>query len=288
MIIFTNKNIKLLKEVKYLYVNEINLKNDNLIDDENINLMEFYEYYIVSISKNNKYYNYFFEQYIDIMDEVHSYYDKQQKLIKILSDKFDYYKQYLDKNIILKYFFLLVDNDFNLKNFTKNNFEINNYEILSNKKKIYIKYINQEDKFVSLINLYEDFSKKKYNFKVVKTNKPGLLNYIDLDLNFEVKRIFTLSNFEEINNNNNKRGLHYNINFDEIIIINNGKIELEIINKNNEKIYFNLKKNDIFFFPRNYWLTFEILDITTNITVLSNKTYNESLSCYDFEKFINQ
>lgn len=133
-------------------------------------------------------------------------------------------------------------------------------------------------------NFNNDF--KKYDLKKVKTLKPGILNYTDIDQDFKVERIFTITNFDDLNDSNNKRGLHYNINFDEIFIINKGEIYLEIIYKNKEKINFNLKENDIFFFPRGYWLEFTILDKETILTVLCNKKLKESINDYSFENYV--
>ena len=133
-------------------------------------------------------------------------------------------------------------------------------------------------------NFYNKF--KKYELTKIKTSKPGILNYTDIYHDFKIERIFTITNFEDLNDNNNKRGLHYNINFDEIIIINKGEIDLEITNKDQQKITFNLKENDIFYFPRGYWLVFKILTSDTIMTVLCNNNINESKSDYSFENYI--
>jgi mannose-6-phosphate isomerase-like protein (cupin superfamily) len=134
------------------------------------------------------------------------------------------------------------------------------------------------------LDFYNKF--KKYNLKKVKTSKPGILNYTDITEDFKVERIFTITNFEDLNDTNNKRGFHYNINFDEIFIINKGEIYLEITNKTNQKITFNLKENDIFFFPRDYWLVFTILNKETLLTILCNKNLEESKNDYSFDNYI--
>jgi hypothetical protein len=146
---------------------------------------------------------------------------------------------------------------------------------------------------------------KIFPLKTVKTSKPGELHFTDVgnfsstlsndEINvsdkqksFIIKRLFLLNNFYDLNENNNKRGLHANINFDEIIIVNEGYIDVKIIKKNKEEIEFRLNKNECLYFSRGYWLEFIIGNSSTSITVLANVIQSESISMYDFDKFINQ
>ena len=53
--------------------------------------------------------------------------------------------------------------------------------------------------------------------KEIKTeNKPGILNYIN-NINFNTKRFFYVDKFDDLSQDNNKRGYHYNINFNELL-----------------------------------------------------------------------
>jgi hypothetical protein len=132
---------------------------------------------------------------------------------------------------------------------------------------------------------------KIFYLKTVKTNKPGELHFVDnIDKiceqnSFIIKRIFLINNFYDINTNNNKRGLHANLNFDEIIIVNEGCIHIKIINKNKESVEFKLNKNECLYFNRGYWLEFTINNIDTSITVLANEILSVCISEYDFNKF---
>jgi hypothetical protein len=177
------------------------------------------------------------------------------------------------------------DLDFNTKTFLENNIEIENMTVLNNIKIFKIKnnnlYLNQ------LIDYYNFFKNFKNKLTSKKNNKPGILNYTDFDYcEFEIKRFFILNNFSDLEISNNTRGNHYNKNFDEIIIVNSGEIELEIISKTNLKIFFNLVENDFIYFPKNNWLNFKILDEKSILTILVNKILNESISIYDFNQYL--
>jgi dTDP-4-amino-4,6-dideoxygalactose transaminase len=119
--------------------------------------------------------------------------------------------------------------------------------------------------------------------KVIKTdNKPGTLNCIN-NIQFETKRCFYIKDIEE----EGKRGLHANLNFDEILIIIKGKIQLKIINKQLEEKTVKLNDEDIYYIPKLHWLEFEILEKNTILLCLTNKIKEESISEHDFEKFKN-
>jgi hypothetical protein len=128
---------------------------------------------------------------------------------------------------------------------------------------------------------------KIFPLKTVKTLKPGELHFTDVNEQdpFIIKRLFLLNNFNDLNENNNKRGLHANLNFDEIIIVNEGYIDVKIIKKNKEFIEFRLNKNECLYFSRGYWLEFIIDNSNTSITVFANMIQSESTSMYDFDKF---
>lgn len=124
-----------------------------------------------------------------------------------------------------------------------------------------------------------------FSLKTIKTSKPGELHFTDIDIPFDTKRIFLINNFNDLTDNNKVRGLHANLNFDEIIIVNEGYIDVKIIKKNKEFIEFRLHKNDCLYFSRGYWLEFTIGNMSTSITVLANMIQSESISMYDFDKF---
>ena len=64
----------------------------------------------------------------------------------------------------------------------------------------------------------------------IKTiNKPGILNCIN-NFNFNLKRFFYFDNFN--NDLEKKRGLHVNINFNEVLLVIKGKVEIKLIDKN--------------------------------------------------------
>jgi dTDP-4-amino-4,6-dideoxygalactose transaminase len=115
-------------------------------------------------------------------------------------------------------------------------------------------------------------------------NKPGILHCIN-NLNFNTKRLFYLDNFNI--EKNNKRGYHANINFDELIILLNGEINIILIDKNLNKKEFKLNKNETCLIPKMNWLEYEILDKNSVILVLANENFDLSKSVFEFEKFIN-
>lgn len=284
MILFFKKNENINLN-NYIITYEIDLSSNN--NNENINILYLDFCIVMNISDKNKNYEYIKKISMDFNKEVKEYYKNQQQIIKLLSDKLDYYKKYINSNIILSNYFVIEELYYNTKNLINNEFEIIKEIINDGKKVIYIKEMIDIKKFIEINEFYINFKKNKLKFKTIKTSKPGYLNFTDLEIDFNIERIFTLTDFDDLSENNNKRGIHYNKNFDEIIIINEGRIEFEITNKKNYKIYFNLEKNDILYFPNNYWLCFTILDKKTNITVLCNKTYCDSISSYDFNEFIS-
>jgi len=120
--------------------------------------------------------------------------------------------------------------------------------------------------------------------KVVKTqNKPGILNCIN-NIQFETKRFFYIKDLENIEG---KRGLHVNLNFDEILIIIRGKIQITILNKKLEEKIVELNEDNIYYIPRLHWLEFDILEKETILLCLTNRIKEESISEYNFENFKN-
>ena len=147
-------------------------------------------------------------------------------------------------------------------------------------------------------NINNFFLKKNLlNLIPIETkNKIGVLNCIN-QINFSTKRIFYIDGFSMVSefnkeyfdnqNINSKRGLHANINFDELLIIIDGEILMNMTDKDSKKITKNLKKNDIFYVPRMNWIEFEILNEKTIIFVLANENIENSKSIHNFNEFIN-
>ena len=124
-----------------------------------------------------------------------------------------------------------------------------------------------------------------FSINSIKTiNKPGILNCIN-NFNFNLKRFFYFDNFN--NDLEKKRGLHVNINFNEIFLVIKGKVEIKLIDKNYNEIVSLLQKNDIKYIPKLNWLEFKILDIDTVILVLVDEILSKSKSIYNYEEFIN-
>jgi len=121
--------------------------------------------------------------------------------------------------------------------------------------------------------------------KSIITKKPGILNCIN-NLCFDTKRFFYINNFNDMDISNNKRGFHANINFDELLIVLDGEINLKLVDSNlNEKNKI-IKKDEIYYIPRMNWIEFEILDKNTNIFVMVNEILSKSRSIHDFNEFL--
>lgn len=141
------------------------------------------------------------------------------------------------------------------------------------------------------------FDKKKI-ISIKTLNKPGILHCLN-EIEFITKRLFYIDNFNELNdfkneylgiNNtliNNKRGLHANINFNELLIVIEGQIEIKLINQ--EKYIYNkiLNKNDYILIPKMYWIEFEIKNEHTIILVLADEIMKKSKSIHNFDEFID-
>ena len=116
-------------------------------------------------------------------------------------------------------------------------------------------------------------------------NKPGILNYIN-NIHFDVKRLFYINSFDNLENN--KRGFHANINFDELLIVLEGTILIKLINQDKNETIKKLNKDEIYFIPRKNWLEYEILDKNTIILVFANEILSKSISIKNHNEFISQ
>tara|TARA_B110000285_G_C14563216_1_gene354497 strand:- start:131 stop:505 length:375 start_codon:yes stop_codon:yes gene_type:complete len=115
-----------------------------------------------------------------------------------------------------------------------------------------------------------------------------------------MKRLFTIDKFDELNEFMidyfdlkkqdvpiNTRGYHMNSNFNEMLIVLNGKISLKLIDLNMTEKITELGKNEIHFIPKLNWMEFTILDSNTVIIVLADEILSKSESIHDFEVFKN-
>lgn len=187
-------------------------------------------------------------------------------------------------------------------------------EALKDKKFEDIENCVQNSKEIISLPMYPELTKEEINYvcehiknfffdkkKIIsiKTkNKPGILHCLN-EIEFNTKRLFYIDNFNELNDFkneylginknliNNKRGLHANINFDELLIIIEGQIEIKLINK--EKNIHNqiLNKNDYILIHKMNWVEFEIKNEHTIIMVLADEILSKSKSIHNFNEFLN-
>jgi dTDP-4-amino-4,6-dideoxygalactose transaminase len=114
-------------------------------------------------------------------------------------------------------------------------------------------------------------------------NKPGILNCIN-NIHFDVKRLFYINSFDNLENN--KRGFHANVNFDELLVVIEGNVSIKLINKDKSEIIVKKNKDELYFIPRNNWIEYEILDKNAIILVLANEILSKSVSIKNFNEFI--
>ena len=141
------------------------------------------------------------------------------------------------------------------------------------------------------------FENEIHKMKKIKTSgKPGMLHCIN-SMHFNTKRIFYVNDFQELNEfsnfylgtekSNDVRGLHANLNFDEFMIVMNGKIKISLTDKQNNTYTYILKQDDCIFIPRMRWIEYIILNHDTNIMVMANETMKNSISEFNKEVFFN-
>jgi dTDP-4-amino-4,6-dideoxygalactose transaminase len=115
-------------------------------------------------------------------------------------------------------------------------------------------------------------------------NKPGILHCIN-NLVFETKRFFYINNFNNILPENNKRGFHANLNFNELIIVIEGTIRITLIDKELNKETTIVDKNNLHYIPKLKWIEYEILNSDTIIMCLVDKNLDDSISINNFDDF---
>lgn len=148
----------------------------------------------------------------------------------------------------------------------------------------------KEEEIVYICNQINNFflEKNLLSLNSIKSDgKKGILHYIN-NISFNTKRIFYIDNFKDESNTtyyNNKRGFHANINFDEVLICTEGKMNIKIIDLNLNEIEKTINKNDIFFVKRMNWIEYEILDEESSLLVLVNEIFKKSKCILNFEEF---
>jgi hypothetical protein len=141
-----------------------------------------------------------------------------------------------------------------------------------------------------ICNSIKDFFMENNLLKIkdiITENKPGILHCIN-NLNFETKRFFYINNFNNLLTENNKRGFHANLNFNELIIVIEGSVKITLIDKNSTKETCIVNKDNLYYVAKLKWIEYEILDKETIILCLVDKDMNESISICNFEEFINK
>lgn len=136
----------------------------------------------------------------------------------------------------------------------------------------------------NIIFFFFELTPLKLN-SIVTINKPGTLNCLN-NMKFNTKRIFYIDQFTE-KDLSLVRGLHANTNFNEVLLVIQGKIQLKLISQNLSELNHSLIKNDSIFIPKMKWIEFEILDKDTIIMCLADETYDKSISISDFDVFKN-
>ena len=132
--------------------------------------------------------------------------------------------------------------------------------------------------------MFENRTKKVTKCTTIITeNKNGQLHCMN-NFSFDTKRFFYIDNFNVDNDNN--RGNHANINCDEYLSVLNGKLEIELINKKNEKEKYILTKNENIFIERNTWIIFNSKSINTSILVLTNLEFDKTVTSNKLEEFL--
>jgi len=164
-----------------------------------------------------------------------------------------------------------------------NSIELSN-EILS--LPMFPELTNEQIEYIcnAIKEMFEKRTRKVTNCTTIITeNKNGQLHCMN-NFSFDTKRFFYIDNFNV--NNNNNRGNHANINCDEYISVINGKLEIELINKRNEKEKYILTKNQNIFIERNTWIIFNSKSINTSILVLANLEFDKTETIDNLDDFL--
>lgn len=94
----------------------------------------------------------------------------------------------------------------------------------------------------------------KKTLKPIKTeNKCGLLYFDNLWDQFDTKRIFYISDIDDLDETNNTRGKHINYDCNEILVVQKGLITVNL-KKDDQSYTFDCKKNDYIYIPKYYYL----------------------------------
>ncbi len=124
-------------------------------------------------------------------------------------------------------------------------------------------------------------------------DKPGTLNALNnLPFEFDLRRCFFINNFDREDTNTldtqtQIRGYHSHNNCRQFFIVMNGSVKLKtIFSKDNIKEY-TINTGQAYLINYKTWIEFEILDQSTLICVLADKSLNVADSVYNFDAFLN-
>jgi dTDP-4-amino-4,6-dideoxygalactose transaminase len=115
-------------------------------------------------------------------------------------------------------------------------------------------------------------------------DKPGILHSLD-GIHFDTKRMFYIDSFKKTDIPA-KRGFHANINFNELLLVQKGKIQIELTDRNRNIYSYTIGKDQICYIPKNYWIEYTIEDEETILMVLADKILSESKSIRTREEFV--
>lgn len=113
----------------------------------------------------------------------------------------------------------------------------------------------------------ENIPYKKTLSPIKTENKCGLLYWNNLFDNFNTKRIFYLSECDDINNDNSYRGKHVNNDCNELLVLLQGEINI-LLSKDDIIYNYKCSKNDYVYIPIGYYLEIEIKTKNTIYFVL--------------------
>lgn len=139
-----------------------------------------------------------------------------------------------------------------------------------------------------ICNGIKDFFMEK-SVCLVKTirveDKNGDLNCIN-NFHFDVKRFFYVNNFD-LENKSPIRGLHANLNFNELMLIISGAVRVNLEDKEGNKLQKVINKNETIFIPKMNWIEYEILEKDTVVLVFADQILENSMSERSYNSFIS-
>ena len=131
-------------------------------------------------------------------------------------------------------------------------------------------------------------------YKLLKLNsiktegKPGLLTEINIEkicrensIDFKIYKCFFVNNLDDLDNS---RGNHSNINASEILVCLQGSFDIKLHDGKTEEII-KLKQNEAIFINKNIWITYYNF-VNCIIAAFVSVDITDKESCYDFKEFL--